>query len=171
VNSYGTSDFLNVGADSGLQDARSDYVAMIGTSNSTGLALAARGRFDKDNLDVKRGELEVQQNWQKLSVSAQYAYIAPQPAYGYSELRQEVTGAATARLDANWRVFGSGTYDLVSDTLVRASSGLAYDDECFTYSMAYVQTRNPGEDKASHSVGFNISFRTLGDIGSGAQTF
>ena len=171
VNSFGTSDFVNVGADSGLEDARSDYVAMIGTSNSTGLALAARGRFDKENLDVRRGELEVQQSWQKLTVSAQYAYIAPQPAYGYTDLRQEVTGAATARLDANWRVFGSGTYDLVSDTLVRASSGLAYDDECFTYSMAYVQTRNPGDDKASHSVGFNISFRTLGDIGSGAQTF
>lgn len=171
VNSYGTSDFVNVGADSGLQDARSDYVAMIGTSNSTGLALAARGRFDKDSFAVQRGELEAQQNWQKLTVSAQYAYIAPQPAYGYSDLRQEVTGSATARINTNWRVFGSGTYDMVSETLVRASSGLAYDDECFTYSMAYVQTRNPGDDKASHSVGFNISLRTLGDIGSGNQTF
>ena len=171
VNSYGTSDFVNVGADSGLQNARSDYVAMIGTSNSTGLALAARGRFDKDSFAVQRGELEAQQSWQKLTVSAQYAYIAPQPAYGYSDLRQEVTGSATARINTNWRVFGSGTYDMVSETLVRASSGLAYDDECFTYSMAYVQTRNPGDDKASHSVGFNISLRTLGDIGSGNQTF
>lgn len=171
VNSFGTSDFLNVGADSGLQDARSDYVAMIGTSNSTGLALAARGRFDKDSFSVRRGELEAQQSWQKLTISAQYAYIAPQPAYGYNDLRQEVTGAATARINTNWRVFGSGTYDLVSETLVRASSGLAYDDECFTYSMNYVQTRNPGDDKASHGVGFNISLRTLGDIGSGNQTF
>ncbi|MFK0683045.1 LPS-assembly protein LptD [Ochrobactrum sp. BD67] len=171
VNSYGTSDFLNVGADSGLQDARSDYVAMIGTSNSTGLALAARGRFDKDSFSVRRGELEAQQSWQKLTVSAQYAYIAPQPAYGYNDLRQEITGSATARINTNWRVFGSGTYDLVSETLVRASSGLAYDDECFTYSMNYIQTRNPGDDKASHGVGFNISLRTLGDIGSGSQTF
>ena len=170
VNSYGTSDFVNVGADSGLQDARSDYVAMIGTSNSTGLALAARGRFDKDSFSVQRGELEAQKSWQKLTVSAQYAYIAPQPAYGYNDLRQEVTGSATARINTNWRVFGSGTYDMVSETLVRASSGLAYDDECFTYSMAYEQTRNPGEDKASHSIGFNISLRTLGDIGSGSQT-
>jgi LPS-assembly protein len=37
--------------------------------------------------------------------------------------------------------------------------------------MAYTQTRNPGEDKASHGIGFNISLRTLGDIGSGNQTF
>jgi len=171
VNSFGTSDFVNVGADSGLQDARSDYVGMIGTSNSTGLALAARGRFDKDDLSIKRGELEAKQDWSRLSVSARYAYIAAQPAYGYSELRQEVGGSASFKINENWRTFGSGTYDLVSDTLVRASSGLAYDDECFTYSMAYVQTRNPGESKASHSVGFNISFRTLGDIGSGSQSF
>lgn len=171
LNSYATSDFVNVGADSGLDSARSDYVAMIGTSNSTGLALAARGRFDKDSLSVRRGELEVQQSWQKLTLTAQYAYITPQPAYGYNDLRQEVSGTASAKVNANWRVFGSGTYDLVSNTLVRASSGLAYDDECFTYMMAYTQTRNPGEDKASHGIGFNISLRTLGDIGSGNQTF
>ncbi len=171
LNSYAASDFVNVGADSGLEDARSDYVAMIGTSNSTGLALAARGRFGKDDFAVQRGEFEAQQSWEKLTVSGQYAYIAPQPAYGYSDLRQEVTGSATARINTNWRVFGSGTYDLVSDTLVRASSGLAYDDECFTYSMAYIQTRNPGDEKASHSVGFTISLRTLGDFGNGSQTF
>jgi LPS-assembly protein len=171
LNSYATSDFVNVGADSGLDSARSDYVAMIGTSNSTGLALAARGRFDKDSMSVRRGELEVQQSWKKLTLTAQYAYITPQPAYGYNDLRQEVSGTASAKINANWRVFGSGTYDLVSSTLVRASSGLAYDDECFTYMMAYTQTRNPGEDKASHGIGFNISLRTLGDIGSGNQTF
>ncbi|ENT10953.1 hypothetical protein B998_00965 [Brucella sp. F96/2] len=171
LNSYAASDFVNVGADSSLEDARSDYVAMIGTSNSTGLALAARGRFGKDDFAVQRGEFEAQQSWGKLTVSGQYAYIAPQPAYGYSDLRQEVTGSATARINTNWRVFGSGTYDLVSDTLVRASSGLAYNDECFTYSMAYIQTHNPGDEKASHSVGFTISLRTLGDFGNGSQTF
>ncbi len=171
LNSYAQSDFVNVGSNSGLEDARSDYVAMIGTSNARGLALAARGRFDKDDFSLQRGELEAEQNWSKLSLNAQYAYIAPQPAYGYSDVRQEVSGGATVRVNENWRVFGSGTYDLVSETLVRASSGLAYDDECFTYTMAYTQTRNPGEDKASHGFGVTISLRTLGDIGSGSQTF
>ncbi|WP_343314785.1 LPS-assembly protein LptD [Brucella sp. BE17] len=171
LNSYAASDFVNVGRDSGLDEARSDYVAMIGTSNSRGLALAARGRFDKGDLSIKRGEVEAQQNWSKLSLNAQYAYIAPQPAYGYSRVRQEVSGGATVRVNENWRVFGSGTYDLVSDTLVRASSGLAYDDECFTYTMSYIQTRNPDKGKASHGFGIQISLRTLGDIGTPARTF
>ncbi|MGU3400273.1 LPS-assembly protein LptD [Brucellaceae bacterium D45D] len=171
LNSYAQSDFVNVGRESGLEEARSDYVAMIGTSNSRGFALAARGRFDRDDLSVKRGEVEAHQNWSKLSLNAQYAYIAPQPAYGYSEVRQEVSGGTTVRMNENWRVFGSGTYDLVSDTLVRGSAGLAYDDECFTYVMAYTQTRNPGEDKASHGFGLQISLRTLGDIGTGSGGF
>lgn len=166
LNSFAESDFAGAGADSGLEGKRSDYVAMLGMSNNSGLAFAARGRFDKDNFDVKRGEVEASHSGQIVKASVKYAYIAKQPDYGYANDRQEVSLSASTRFKENWRVFGSGTYDIVSETLVRAQSGLAYDDECFTYSMAYVQTRSPGQDKISHSVGFNISFRTLGDLGS-----
>ena len=166
LNSFAESDFAGAGADSGLEGKRSDYVAMLGLSNNSGLAFAARGRFDKDSFDVKRGEVEASHSGQIVKASVKYAYIAKQPDYGYAKDRQEVSLSASTRFKENWRVFGSGTYDIVSETLVRAQSGLAYDDECFTYSMAYVQTRSPGQDKISHSVGFNISFRTLGDLGS-----
>ncbi|MCF7646981.1 LPS-assembly protein LptD [Bacillus subtilis] len=166
LNSFAESDFVGAGADSGLEGKRSDYVAMLGLSNNTGLAFAARGRFDKDNFDIRRGEVEASHTGKLVQASVKYAYITKQPDYGYAEDRQEVSLSGSTRFKENWRVFGSGTYDLVSETLVKAQSGLAYDDECFTYSMAYIQTRSPGQDKISHSVGFNISFRTLGDIGS-----
>ena len=166
LNSFAESDFVGAGADSGLEGKRSDYVAMLGLSNNTGLAFAARGRFDKDNFDIRRGEVEASHTGKLVQASVKYAYITKQPDYGYAEDRQEVSLSGSTRFKENWRVFGSGTYDLVSETLVKAQSGLAYDDECFTYSMAYVQTRSPGQDKISHSVGFNISFRTLGDLGS-----
>lgn len=166
LNSFAESDFVGAGADSGLEGKRSDYVAMLGMSNNSGLAFAARGRFDKDNLAVKRGEVEASHTGKIVQASVKYAYITKQPDYGYAKDRQEVSLSGSTRFKENWRVFGSGTYDLVSDTLVKAQSGLAYDDECFTYSMAYIQTRSPGQDKISHSVGFNISFRTLGEVGN-----
>ncbi len=166
LNSFAESDFVGAGADSGLEGKRSDYVAMLGLSNNTGLAFAARGRFDKDNFDIRRGEVEASHTGKIVQASVKYAYITKQPDYGYAADRQEVSLSGSTRFKENWRVFGSGTYDLVSETLVKAQSGLAYDDECFTYSMAYLQTRSPGQDKISHSVGFNISFRTLGDLGS-----
>ena len=167
VNSFASTDFVNVGADSGLQNARSDYVGMIGTSNSSGLSLAMRGRFDRDDMSLRRGEFEAQKSWSKVSVSGRYAYIAPQPAYGYAEERQEIAGSASVKLNANWRVFGGSTYDLVSKTLTNGNVGFGYEDECFTYIMSYAQTRNPGETTPSHKVGFQISMRTLGDIKSG----
>lgn len=166
LNSFAESDFVGAGADSGLEGKRSDYVAMLGMSNNTGLAFAARGRFDKDNLDIRRGEVEASHTGQIVQASVKYAYITKQPDYGFDENRQEVSLSGSTRFKENWRVFGSGTYDIVSETLVKAQSGLAYDDECFTYSMAYIQTRSPGQDKISHSVGFNISFRTLGEVGN-----
>lgn len=166
LNSFAESDFVGAGADSGLEGKRSDYVAMLGMSNNSGLAFAARGRFDKDNMAVKRGEVEASHSGQIVQASVKYAYITKQPDYGFAENRQEISLSGSTRFKENWRVFGSGTYDIVSDTLVRAQSGLAYDDECFTYSMAYIQTRSPGQDKISHSVGFNISFRTLGEVGN-----
>lgn len=166
LNSFAQTDFVGAGANSGLDSKRSDYVAMLGLSTNAGLAFAARGRFDKDNLDIQRGELEASHSGKTVQTSVKYAYITKQPDYGYASNRQEISLSGSARFKDNWRVFGSGAYDLVSDTLVRAQTGLAYDDECFSYSLAYAQTRSPGQEKISHSVGFNISLRTLGDFGS-----
>lgn len=168
-NSFASPDFVNVGAESGLQNSRSDYVAMLGISDNEGFSLAGRGRFDRKDFSLQRGEIEAQKSWSRLSVSARYAYIAPQPTYGYNHIRQELSLAASARVNENWRVFGGTTYELVSNTLVRASAGLAYDDECFSYSMTYSQSRNAPPStvtKPDHSIGFKISFRTLGDFGS-----
>jgi LPS-assembly protein len=171
VNSFAESDFVNVGAESGLETARSDFVAMIGASHSQGFSLAARGRFDQDTFDLRRGELEARQSWSRVSVSMRYAYIDAQPKYGYTADRQEVGGTASVKVADHWRVFGSTTYDLVSETLTSASAGFAYDDECFTYSMTFSQTRNPRtgpwvDEEPKTSIGFNISFRTLGDFGT-----
>ncbi|WP_110750989.1 LPS-assembly protein LptD [Phyllobacterium leguminum] len=169
VNSFAEDDFVNVGAESGLETARSDYVAMAGLSNSKGFSFAARGRFDEETFDLRRGELEVQQSWSRLTVSARYAYIDAQPEYAYPFDRQEISGSASVKVAEHWNIFGSTTYDIVSETLTNASAGFAYDDECFTYSMSYIQTRNPGENEPKHGIGFNISFRTLGDFGTATQ--
>ena len=67
------------------------------------------------------------------SVFVKYAFIAAQETYGFPDDRQEVTVGGQAKLTPNWRLLGSGTYDLVSSTLVKRTAALAYDDECFTY--------------------------------------
>ena len=110
-----------------------------------------------------------------ISVTAKYAFIQAQPLYGFSDDRREVTLAASGRFQENWRAFGSGTYDFESGVVVRNAIGFAYDDECFTYMMTWSTKRDPNHDVSEReedeqSIGFHISFRTLGDFGSSTNT-
>ncbi|MGH7005019.1 MAG: LPS-assembly protein LptD, partial [Alphaproteobacteria bacterium] len=168
LNSFASEDFVNAGAESGLEDDRSDYVAMLG-ANYGAFNFTAGGRFDKDSFDVRRTEVASTTAGKYGSVFVKYAFIDDQPTYGFLDDRQEVTLGGTAKLTPNWRVMGSGTYDLVSDTLVKRTAALAYDDECFTYSMYYRQEQpvafNNVEREKTTSFGFNISFRTLWGVG------
>jgi len=165
-NSFAQADFVNVGVDSGLEKARSDYVAMLGADNGAGFTMVARGRFDEDNLAIARGEFDVRQSWQTLELGSRYAYIERQPDYGYAKNRQEISLDGRYKLTDDWTASVSGSYDLVSNTMVDAGAALRYLDECFDLLFGYRQTRNPGEDEPSHKINFALSFRTLGNFGS-----
>ncbi|GAA4110096.1 Organic solvent tolerance protein [Aminobacter sp. DSM 101952] len=166
-NSFAAPDLVNAGAYSGLETDTSDYVALAGIASPNGFSASVSGRFDEQSLDVRRAEMKVGLDARPIAVSARYAFIDAQPLYGFKDDRHEVTLGATARFNDEWRVFGSGTYDIKSDLLVKHGVGFAYDDECFTYMMTYAESRDHNDpDDVTRSVGFNISFRTLGDIGS-----
>lgn len=170
LNSFASPDLVNAGAFSGLESKVSDYVGMLGISNNRGFSLAARGRFDEKTFEMRRGELEASLTGARGSVSARYAFIQAQPSYGFANDRKEVSATASAKLNANWRLFGSATYDLVSSRMVKDSIGFSFDNECFSYSLTGTETRSTLTDaKPVRSIGFFISLRTLGDIGS-AQT-
>jgi LPS-assembly protein len=77
----------------------------------------------------------------------------------------------TMRLHENWRVFGSGTYDFEQNVMVKDSLGFAYDDDCFTYLMTFAETRDRDTEEVTQTIGFNISFRTLGDFGSATNSY
>jgi LPS-assembly protein len=164
-NPFASPDLVNVGAYSGLETDRSDFVGLFGIATPTGVSLSASGRFDEQTFDVRRAELKAGFTQGRLTGSAQFAYIQSQPLYGFTEDREELTLAGKFDFNENWSGFASGTHDFIQDRLVRNSIGFSYDDECFTYAMTFTQVR-PTEEKTSLTVGFNVSFRTLGDFGS-----
>jgi len=166
TNSYASPDLVNVGAYSGLDSDRSDYVAMLGVTTPFGVSASASARFDEQTFEMRRKELRVGANISNVSATARYAYIAAQPGYGFNTDRQEVSGTATLRFNENWRVFGSATYNIQESELVSNALGFGYSDECFIYTMTFSQTRENGETESRF--GFNISLRTLGEIGSNA---
>lgn len=170
-NSFAAPDLVNVGAYSGLETDRSDFVGLFGIASPYGVAASASARLDEQTLEVRRAELKAGYTSDRISVSAKYAYIQAQPLYGFPNDRQEVSLGASARFNDEWRVFGAGTYDMESSVLVKNSIGFAYDDECFSYMMTYSQAREQASKDVTTSVGFHLAFRTLGDFGSATSDF
>jgi LPS-assembly protein len=169
VNSFAAPDYVNAGAYSGLETDRSDYVGAISLNSPSGLTVSAGGRFDERNWRMRRGEIEAAYTGDVYATSARYTFIQAQPQYGFNRDRHEIGGSARVKFDENWSAFGSTAYDLESRKFVSNSLGFGYADECFAYNMTYGQTRD-ANDEIKHTVGFNVSFRTLGDFGSGQST-
>ena len=172
-NSFASPDLLQVGAFSGLETKVSDYVAMAGVSDNNGLTLAMRGRFDEKTFEVRRGETEINYSRDPFSLGLRYAFIQAQPKYGFDVDRHEVTGNGSVKFKTNWRAFGSLTYDIRNKYVSSNTLGFGYDDICTSYSFTYAETRSlttvagvTSVSKPARSIGFFLSFRTLGDFGT-----
>lgn len=165
-NPYTSPDLVHVGAASGLETDRSDYVGLIGLASPTGLSLAAGARFDEKTFDVRRTDVSAAYTSRPVSVSGVYSFIEAQPDYGFADDRREVRGNASVRIHDNWRVFGGGTYDLTNEVMTRRSIGFAYDDDCFAFSISMSETEHPTSHDKSRNFGFMVSLRTIGEFGS-----
>lgn len=169
INPYTSPDLVHVGAQSGLESARSDYVASVGVISPNGFSLSAGGRFDEENLGIRRADITAGYASAPVTVSGAYSFIEKQPDYGFAQDRHEIRANASVRVAENWRIFGGGTYDFESDVVVAKSIGFAYDDDCFAYTLSateYVDRTNPSQK--SQTFGFAVSLRTLGEFGSTA---
>lgn len=170
-NPYTDPDFVNVGAASGLQTARSDYVGQIGLRTPVGLYLSAGARFDQANFQPRRADVSASYATPLLSLSTRYSYIAAQPAYGFTSDRQEVRVAGSLQFAEHWRALASATYDFESRTVVNRSIGLVYDDqECFLVSFSYTERQPTAASSVSRNFGFRVTLRTLGDFGTDSTT-
>ena len=99
------------------------------------------GRFDEETFEMRRLETKAAYMTRPFSVQAKYAFIQAQPLYGFERDREEVSFGASKRFRENWRVFGSGTYDIEQDLMTQNAFGFGYDDECFSLALTYAQTR------------------------------
>ena len=164
-NSFQAPDLVNAGANSGLETDTSDFVALAGIASPGGLSASVSGRFDENTFETRRAELKAGYSGEPVSLTSSYTFIQKQELYGFDKDRHEVSLGASTRLSENWRLFGSGTYDVENSYMARRGIGFSYADECFTYLMTFSETRSSPTAEKTQNIGFNISFRTLGDFG------
>ncbi|MGV3552342.1 LPS-assembly protein LptD [Rhizobium sp.] len=164
-NSFASNDLVFAGADSGLETWRSDYVGALGIEAPNGISLALGGRFDEKTLDIKRSDVTVGYFSDWLQSEVTYSQIAAQPLYGFPTENNEVQTTGGIKFNTNWTVYGSTTWDVDDSVLTRRGIGIAYDDSCTVFALAFTQTRDLADVSANDwQVGARISFRTLGDV-------
>lgn len=167
LNSFATDDLVNVGANSGLETDRSDYVAMAGIDLPQGFSLSAGARFDEKTFEVQRTDAEFSYTTARLSGSLVYTQIEAQPDYGSSADTDLLQSSSSFRINENWSVNGSAIWDLNDQGVIRRGVGFTYADECTIFSLAY--SDEPAKINANDwTISARLTFRTLGDIAVGS---
>ena len=156
-------DLANVGENSGLESDRSDFVASLAVSGTSGLTLNTQARFDEDTFQIQRSDSTMSYATDWYSVAANYTYIEAQPNYAFPQRREQVGFNASMKLTDEWKVFGAAQYNMQSDLVVSDRVGLSYHDECFTFTLAFSESRSDSVDEVSRAVTFKLGFRTIGD--------
>ncbi|MGI9401032.1 MAG: LPS assembly protein LptD, partial [Rhizobiaceae bacterium] len=169
-NSFAQRDLVNAGLESGLETKHSDYVVSSGLDTGQGLAVAVGGRFDESDLAFKRGEVSARYAGSRVALNGNYVYIANQPAYaaynvsGITADRHEANASASIKLTDYWRAFGAASFDIEQGNLYSRKIGVAYDDSCFSFSVAYQEVENRYTGASTeNSLFFRVGLRTIGD--------
>ncbi|MEP1205926.1 MAG: LPS-assembly protein LptD [Rhizobiaceae bacterium] len=158
-----TDDLANVGENSGLESDRSDYVASLAISSTMGLSFNTQARFDEEKLDVRRSDTTMSYRTDWYALATNYTYIDAQPEFDFDDAREQVGFNASMKITDEWRVFGRAQYNIESDLLVSDQVGLSYHDECFTFTLAFSETRSDSVDEPSRAVSFKLGLRTIGE--------
>lgn len=160
----------------GLTDRTSDVVGRTTVAYRDFLRLTHRFRLDKDNLAVRRNELDVNVGNRDTYATIGYARLNRDITSVGEDLqdREELRAGARVAFANHWSVFGSTIVDLTSTKEdpnstfdgfepIRHRMGVAYDDDClsiaFTWRRDYVKF---GDAKGGNGFSFRIALRNLG---------
>ncbi|MEJ2626568.1 MAG: LPS-assembly protein LptD, partial [Pseudolabrys sp.] len=123
-NSFAAVDATNTGLNSGLDTRRSDYVARLAYEPNSIYTFTSRFRFNKNNFDVTRMEIEAAAHFSRWSASVLYGDYAAQPDIGFLSRRQGVLTSGSVRLATNWVLSGGALYDIEAGKFSQTRVGL-----------------------------------------------
>jgi LPS-assembly protein len=155
------------GKDSGLGKDSSDYVAGIYIDAPKYLRFISQVRLDQDDYEVERQDIQIVGSVGPFLISTSYVNAKAQPALGFDEDREEVSGLAAFNLNENWTIFADIRYDISEDQRIRDSVGIRYGDECYVLSVTYSeQFIKDGEIRPDQSVMVRFELKGIGSADS-----
>lgn len=158
----------------GLEDEFSDFVGRNTLRIGRRFDLTHRYRLDKDNLTLRRNEIDLTIGGYRDFIRVGYLKLDRDIAIEDLVDREEVRAGGRLQLTRFWAIFGSVILDLTDrneDPLsfsdgfepIRHRVGIAYDDECFEFSATWRRDYVADRDfERGNSFKFTIAFKHLG---------
>jgi LPS-assembly protein len=170
ANSFAVGDSTNTGIDSGLDTTRSDYVARLQFQPNRTYQFTSRFRFDENDFNLKRLELEATAYLDRWRVSVMYGDYAAQPELGFLDRREGVLLTSAYKLNPNWVVTTAMRYDIIAGKLDQTRIGIGYIDDCYMLSFNYIGDFTfSGNVTANNTFTLQMSLRTIGGPGGQGQ--
>lgn len=160
----------------GLTDRISDIVGRTRVRYGTFVDLTHRYRVDKDNLAVRRNEIDLTVGWTETYAQIGYLRLNRDIADTIEDLRdkEELRLAGRVKFARYWSVFGATVLDLTDreeDTFsladgfepVRHRLGVSYEDECLELGVTWRRDYERfGEFRKGNTFALQIALKGLG---------
>jgi LPS-assembly protein len=160
----------------GLSSRLSDFVGRSTLRYRDLVSLTHRFRLDKDNLAIRRNELEATVGTKQTYATVSYLHLNRNITAGLEDLQdhEEVRVGVRAQIAKFWSIFGFTAFDLttkkdnpksLSDGFetVRHRAGIDYRDDCLNISLTWRREYLAvGDARANNSFQLRLAFRNLG---------
>ncbi|WP_370310095.1 LPS-assembly protein LptD [Sphingobium abikonense] len=160
----------------GLSDRTSDIVGRTTIRYKNFVSLIHRYRLDKDNLSVRRNEIDATVGSKKTYAMVGYLRLNRNALTGLEDLqdREELRLGGRVQFARFWSVFGSTVVDLtdakedpvsISDGYepVRHRLGIAYEDDCLTLGFTWRRDyQTNGDARKGNGFQLRLAFRNIG---------
>lgn len=160
----------------GLSDRFSDIVGRSNVRFKDIVKFTHRFRLDKDNLAVRRNEVDLTVGSKSTYVQAGYLRLNRDIGAQLEDLRdrEEIRVGGRYQIDRYWSVFGSAIVDLTDEREdptssadgfepVRHRLGVAYDDGCLSLGITWrYDYEDTGDAERGSTFLFRLALRNLG---------
>jgi len=160
----------------GLADRFSDFVGRTNVQVGSEISITHRFRIDKDDLTLRRNEVDAVVGSRDTYISAGYLRLDRDISAGIEDLNDREEARLGGRLSfaRYWSVFGSAVVDLTDraeDPLSQADGfdpirhriGIAYDDDCFEFGITWRRDyETTGDVERGDTFLIRVALRNIG---------
>lgn len=157
---YRKSDLGQFGPSSGLDGARSAWLAGVNFDLANNVAVTARALLDEDD-GLTRGEARLAYNGARTALSASVFYAKADLSENRPDATREVALDARRKLSPNWSGKLSGRYDFEADRGTVAGLGVEFLNECLRFDVS-LSRRFTSSTSVSPTTSFSLSLDLVG---------